>query len=329
MTETSFALTALVERFTLQAAIRYAPSTVVTYKDDLADFVAFCAMHDVVDVRQVTRPLLERYQRALFQRRATTGPRVGEPLSLPSQARRISALKSFFRFLVRQGVVDGNPAADLEPPGREQLLPRNALTLQEVEHVLLQPNVHTHTGLRDRTILEVLFATGVRRQELAALSLFDIDHDKRTLFVARGKGRRQRVVPISERALHFVERYTKTARPALLTGAPDTSALFLGDRGTPLSLHSLSALVAGHIKAADVGKTGSCHVFRHTFATLLLEGGADIRHIQLMLGHAKLTTTAVYTHVAIDALVEVYERSHPAAKRPGTRPSNEAECKEG
>jgi integrase/recombinase XerD len=320
----TFSLSALVERFVLVSEVKYAKETLKHYKNILLELVAFCALRDVVDVRQVSRQVLEQYQRHLFHRRREQGDNAGEHLTLATQRTRITVVRTFFRFLVRHGVLDGNPAADLDmPPIEQKLWNKKGLTLEEVEHVLLQPLVHTPVGLRDRAMMEVLFATGIRRAELHALTLMDVDAQKRTLFVSKGKGRRQRVVPISERALSFIDEYTKTARVEFLarTGE-DTQAMWISEWGRPLSLDRLSAAVIEHIRRADLErKGGGCHVFRHTFATLLLEGGADIRHIQAMLGHQNLQTTAGYTHVAIDKLVEVYERAHPFVKRPSTTTS--------
>lgn len=327
MSAPTFSLQALVERFVVVTEVKYAKETLKHYRNILLELVAFCALRDVVDVRQVSRQVLEQYQRHLFHRRREQGPDAGEHLTLATQRTRITVVRTFFRFLVRQGVLESNPAADLDmPPIEQKLWHKKGLTLEEAEHVLLQPLVHTPVGLRDRAMLEVLFATGIRRAELHALTLRDIDAQKRTLFVSKGKGRKQRVVPISERALSFVDEYTKTARATFLnrTGE-ETNALWISEWGRPLSLDRLSAAIVEHIRRADLErKGGGCHLFRHTFATLLLEGGADIRHIQAMLGHQNLQTTAGYTHVAIDKLVEVYEKAHPFVKRPSTNVAADA-----
>jgi integrase/recombinase XerD len=331
MNAPTFSLSALIDRFLVVSAVKYAPTTLASYREPLSDLHAFCVMRDLVDVRQVTRPVLEQYQRHLLHRRRQQGPRAGESLAAGTQRRRVTVIRSFFRFLVRQGVVDTNPAADLEMPKQEQkLYNKKGLSLEEIEHVLLQPIVHTDKGFRDRTMMEVLFATGIRRAELHALTVFDIDASKKTLFVSKGKGRKQRVVPISERALAFVDEYTKGPRIALLRRSEmETTAMWISDAGRPLSIDRLSAVVTEYVDAADLGRSGGCHLFRHTFATLLLDGGADIRHIQAMLGHENLQTTAGYTHVAIEKLVEVHERTHPRAQRPSTSTKAETASTEG
>jgi integrase/recombinase XerD len=323
----NFSLSALMDHFLVASEVRYAASTVKTYREPLGDLLAFCIARDVNDVRQVTRQLLEQYQRHLLHRRRQLGPRAGEHLTNGTQRRRVTVVRTFFRYLVRQGVLDSNPAADLEFPRLERRLEgRRGLSIDEVEHVLLQPIIHTPTGLRDRTMMEVLFASGIRRAELHAMTILDVDAARRTLFVRKAKGSKQRIVPISARALGFVDEYLNAVRPELIarTGE-DTTAMWISDWGRPLSLQRLSAVVAGYIAQADLGRGGGCHVFRHTFATMLLDGGADIRHIQAMLGHENLQTTATYTHVAIEKLVEVYERSHPLAARPSQGPHTSTE----
>ena len=315
---TTFALSALIDRFLVAGTIKYATTTTTSYREPLSDLLSFCVMRDLVDVRQVSRQTLEQYQRHLMQRRRQAGDDAGKPLTVGTQRRRITVVRTFFRFLVRQGVLDSNPAADLDMPRRElKIYNRKGLTLEEIEHVLLQPIVHTDIGFRDRTMMEVLFATGVRRAELHALSTLDVDPSRRTLFVSKGKGSKQRLVPISERGLAFVDQYTKGARLSLLSrSGADTNAMWISEWGEPVSLERVGQLVYAHVRAADLGRTGGCHLFRHTFATALLDGGADIRHIQAILGHENLQTTAGYTHVAIEKLVEVYERAHPCTQRP-------------
>jgi len=317
---TTFALAALIDRFLVTATIKYAATTLTTYREPLSDLLSFCVMRDLVDVRQVSRQNLEQYQRHLMQRRRQSGPDAGKPLSIGTQRRRITVVRSFFRFLVRQGVLDSNPAADLDMPPRElKIYNRKGLTIEEIEHVLLQPIIHTEIGFRDRTMMEVLFATGIRRAELHALTTLDVDASRRTLFVSKGKGRKQRLVPISERGLSFVEQYNNGTRPKLLSrSGADTNALWISEWDEPLSLERIGQVVYAHVRQAELGRTGGCHLFRHTFATALLDGGADIRHIQAMLGHENLETTAGYTHVALEKLIEVYERSHPCVVRPST-----------
>jgi integrase/recombinase XerD len=174
--------------------------------------------------------------------------------------------------------------------------------------------------VRDRAILEVLYSTGIRRRELCELGLYDVDGGRGTVMVRAGKGNKDRVVPIGERALAWVERYVREARPSLVT-LPDCGVLFLSRFGSGMSLASLGAKVREYIEEAQVGKKGSCHLFRHTMATQMLERGADVRHIQEILGHADISSTQMYTHVSIKKLKEVHAATHPSAhlERPPTK----------
>jgi len=171
------------------------------------------------------------------------------------------------------------------------------------------------TGLRDRAILETLYSTGLRRAELARLAVHDVDFAGGALTVRKGKGGKDRVVPIGERALAWIEKYLADARPALARAGDEADTLFLSERGgKPLTVAYLSSMATRYVTRAGFGKSGSCHLFRHTCATLMLEGGADIRHVQEQLGHACLQTTQIYTHVSISRLKEVHAATHPAAK---------------
>ena len=198
-----------------------------------------------------------------------------------------------------------NPASELELPRLEHRLPRHVLTAKEAELVLQQPDTTTLTGLRDRSILELFYPTGIRRSELASLDLFDLDWERGTLIVRQGKGKRDRTVPVGERAGLWVRKYVEEARPELVLG-DDVGSLFLSKEGGALKLDSLSQLAASYVKRSGIPKQGACHLFRHTMATLMLEGGADIRYIQQMLGHAELSTTQIYTRVSIRRLKHVH-----------------------
>jgi integrase/recombinase XerD len=187
-----------------------------------------------------------------------------------------------------------------------------------VEHVLIQPHVQHPLGVRDRTILETFYSTGMRRTELVRLTLSDLDWGRRLILIRRGKGRRDRLVPIGPRALAWVARYLTEVRPRLVR-APDGGTMFLTARGRAFHPNHLSTLVRGYVEAAHLGKGGACHLFRHTMATLMLEGGADIRFIQEMLGHAKLTSTQRYTHVSVQQLQVVHAATHPAGRLPVRR----------
>ena len=211
------------------------------------------------------------------------------------------------------GLVHPSCAARVSLPRRPFQLPRGVLSLGAVERALALPDIRWPQGLRDRAILELFYATGLRRLELIRLQVTDLWPDRAAVLVRGGKGGRDRVVPVADRALIWVERYRVQARPAFL-GPADPGFLFLTRRGGPMLGNRLSERIRKYLIAAGAPESGSCHRFRHTMATHLLDGGADIRHIQAMLGHTQLSTTALYAQVSLTGLREVYRRAHPAAR---------------
>ena len=287
----------------------YSERTVENRLTYLSFFIRWADARSLVYPQEVTRPALERYQRHLFHLRKPNG----RPLSFRSQRCRLVPIRALFSWLTRQNVLLANPASELELPKMEKRLPRNVLSASEAEKVIAQPDITDPIGLRDRAILEVFYSTGVRRQEMCRLAVVEIDFERHTLFVREGKGRKDRMIPIGERALAWVLKYLDEARPGLALG-DDDGTLFLTEHGESITPNRMTQLVRDHIASAEIGKTGSCHVFRHTMATLMLEGGADIRFIQQMLGHASLDTTAIYTQVSIRQLMKIHAATHPAAK---------------
>jgi integrase/recombinase XerD len=298
-----------VEEFCTDLSARgYSPATVTNRRQGLAQLAGWLGDRGVSRPVEVTRPMLVRYQRHLFHYRKADG----DPLSFRSQNQRLLTVRAFYRWAVRNNLILSNPASELELPKVERRLPRPALSISEAEQVLAQPDLGTLAGLRDRAILEVLYSTGIRRAELAHLALFDLDADRATLMVRQGKGRKDRMVPIGTRALAWVERYLIEARPTLAV-EPDDGTLFLTLDGHGFSVDRLTQLARGYVQASGVPKQGACHLFRHTMATLMLEGGADIRFIQQMLGHADISTTQIYTHVSIRQLQAIHAATHPGA----------------
>jgi integrase/recombinase XerD len=193
----------------------------------------------------------------------------------------------------------------------EKRLPKHVLTISEAEQVMMQTNVTDPLGIRDRAILETLYSTGMRRMELINLNLYDLDIDRGTIMIRQGKGKKDRMIPIGERAVAWIEKYKNETRP-MLAYEPDEGVLFLTNNGEPFTSNRLTQLVRNYVNAAEIGKKGACHLFRHTMATLMLENGADIRFIQQMLGHADLSTTQIYTQVSIRQLKAIHEATHPA-----------------
>ena len=285
----------------------YSEGTVEHRETHLRAFIAWCDERGVTRPQEVTRPVLERYQRYLFLYRKKNG----EALSGRSQHMRLVPVKVWFRWLVRNHRILSNPAADIDMPRVEKRLPRHVLSAEEAERILNVPDVTSSLGIRDRAMLETFYSTGMRRAELVSLHVHDVDHERGTVMIREGKGKRDRLIPIGERALAWIRKYLDEVRPQIAL-ANDEGALFLALTGDSIGTRSLGLLVSDYIKRSGVDKPGSCHLFWHTMATLMLENGADVRFVQVMLGHAQLTSTQIYTQVAIRALKEIHTATHPA-----------------
>lgn len=275
----------------------------------LRDFIVWADERGVTHPAQVCQAVLERYQKWLYYYRKHDG----QPLRASSQRSKLVPLRAWFKWLTKTGQIPANPAAELEMPREIRLLPRRVLSAEDAERILSLPDVATPLGLRDRALMEVLYACGLRRMEVAHLATDDIDPHRGVLLVRQGKGRKDRFVPLGERALYWVQRYTAQGRPVLVWNTQDKT-LFLGVEGRPLHLSWVSTHVTGYIKRAGFDGTGGCHLWRHSMATLMLEGGADIRFIQAMLGHADISSTQIYTHVAIRQLSQVHAMTHPGVR---------------
>jgi integrase/recombinase XerD len=298
----------------------YSEATVGNRESYLTLFCAWCEDRGLMRPNEITKPILERYQRHLYHHRKPNG----QPLSFRSQYSRLIPVRALFKWLARQNVLLYNPASELELPRLEHRLPKHVLTASEAEAVLSQPDTNDPLGVRDRAILETLYSTGMRRMEVVNLGLFDLDLERGTLMVRQGKGKKDRMVPIGERAAAWIEKYRADVRHQLVM-EPDEGVLFLTAEGLRFSPNGMTALVRGYVVAAELGKRGACHLFRHTMATLMLEGGADIRFIQQMLGHVKLETTQIYTQVSIRQLKQIHTATHPGAKLEGRRAHATAE----
>ena len=297
----------------------YSPATISGREAYLRQFALWCEERAIHRAADITRPVLERYQRQVFERRKKNG----QPLSYFGQVAPLSVLRAFFRWLARKNLILYNPASELELPRPEKHLPMHILSASETELVLSQPDVTDPLGLRDRAILETLYSTGLRRIELCGLTVEDLNPEAGTLFVRQGKGNRDRIVPIGERALAWVRKYIHDVRSALVRDAGDRT-LFLTRDGLKMIPNSLTNLVRRHVRSSGLKNAGSCHMFRHTMATLMHDGGADIRYIQQMLGHEALSSTQIYTQVAIRRLKQIHDATHPAARleRPQHRPED-------
>lgn len=291
---------------------RLSAASVAIRQRGLGRFVAWAHERGLRHPREMTRPILEAYQRHLYLARSQ---RDGQPLSLRSQEVLIAALRGWCKWLTREGHILANPAADLVLPRMPRTLPRVLLSVEQVRQLMNQPDLAGLTGVRDRAMLELLYGSGMRRSELARLQLGDVDLGQGTVFIRQGKGRRDRYVPMGASAVHWVRRYCAEVRPMLVHQALEGTAwtLFLTDYGEPYERGRLTDLVGSHLRRIGV-EHGSCHALRHACATHMLEAGAELRFIQVLLGHADMSTTQIYTHVAIGKLVQVHAQTHPAAQ---------------
>lgn len=284
----------------------HSEATVRNRRVHIGFFLNWCVERGLREPVEITRPVLERYQRYLFHYRKKNG----EPLSFHSQHSRLAPVRVWFKWLVKQNYLLANPASEIELPRLGFRLP-TVLTIAEAEQVLAQPDIHDPLGLRDRAILETFYSTGMRRLELIHLKLFDLDLERGIVTIRQGKGKKDRVIPIGDRAVAWIQKYLREARPTLAL-EPDDATLFLSADGVAIGRDHLTFMARGYIAQAKIGKMGACHLFRHTMATLMLENGADIRFIQQMLGHSKLSSTQIYTQVSIRMLKHVHAATHPA-----------------
>lgn len=287
----------------------YSEQTIKNRRHYLSSFAAWCAERGLETPSEVTKPVIERYQKWLFNYRK----KGGEPLTFRSQHSQLLPIRAYFKWMARQNYMLYNPASDIDLPRLDKPLPRNTLSVEEVEKVIVSIDAREPTGIRDRALIEVLYSTGMRRKELVNLKMYDVDFERGTVFIREGKGRKDRVVPIGERGIAWVRKYLYEIRPSYAS-SPDNGALFLNDHGDPYNSDRMTAHVREIVERSEVGKRGSCHMFRHTCATLMLEGGADIRFIQQQLGHADLKTTDAYTRVTITKLKAIHDATHPGAR---------------
>lgn len=271
-------------------------------------FAGWAQERGLTDPKQFTRSILESYQRYLWHYRKKNG----QPLSISSQARRLGFVKTLFRWMCREWILEANPASELIPPRQEKRITAEALSVQETEAILSVPDITDPLGIRDRAILELLYSSGLRRSEAVRLEVGDLNRDRHTLHIRKTKSYADRIVPIGKRALTWVDKYLFDVRP-LLCIRSDEQHLFLTAYGDGFSADVFGRSVTAYIRKADIGRTkGGTHLLRHACATHMLEGGADIRFIQQLLGHASPETTAVYTHVSIQKLLAIHAGTHPA-----------------
>lgn len=284
----------------LRVERRLAAHTLEGYAHDLGALAAFAE-----GVGRAVEALDRRALEAYIRQRRAGG------LSPRSVARSVAAIRGFYRFLVLDHRLERSPADDLRPPRAWPALPK-VLSLDEVDRLIAQPDTATPLGLRDRAMFELLYATGMRVSELVGLRIPDLHLAERFL-ICVGKGSKERLIPIGDQAADWVARYLHDARPtlAIKAGARPAPRVFVNARGGALSRVGFWKILKGHGRRANLPRALSPHAVRHSFATHLLERGADLRAIQMMLGHADLSTTQIYTHVLEARLRTVYDRFHP------------------
>jgi integrase/recombinase XerD len=277
---------------------RLAPNTVESYARDLARYIAFIAQGNTLQLKQCTRSDLTRF---LTQQQS-------QGISARSLARMLSSIKTFYNYLILEGVLVQNPFQDVRTPQLDKRLPV-VMTREEVEALIMAPDTETPLGLRDRAFFEVLYAAGLRVSELIGLKMDNLNMEAGFIIVT-GKGSKQRVVPLGEVALGWLRDYLMQVRPVLMKRSVN-SCVFVNRGGTAMSRQGFWKLIKKYCLAAGIAKTISPHTLRHSFATHILEGGADLRSVQVMLGHADIDTTQIYTHVANTTLKKIHETYHP------------------
>ena len=283
--------------------------TLSAYRRDLRRYVAFLTRRDMLEPGEVEEVTVRSFVASLSA--STHGPN-DAPYRATSVARTLSAVRSFHRFLLREGVTDRDPAVGVPQPRLPRSLPR-PLPVEDVRRLLEAPDEGSPAGLRDRAILELLYGSGLRISELTGLDVDDLDLEEGSVRVL-GKGGNEREVPLGSFGRDAVGAYLTRGRPALASVAT-RGALFLNARGGRLSRQSCARLLSRYVRLAGIERRVTLHTLRHSFATHLLEGGADVRVVQELLGHASVATTQIYTLVTARHLREVYEESHPRARR--------------
>lgn len=301
----------LLHRFQGDLQIRnYRARTVTDYGYHLALLRQFLDQRQVTDIQAVTTETLIEFQRWIYYQPTKRGT----PRSVLNQNGILAAVKSFFRFLKVEGVLVSDPAETIEYAREPRSLPRNVLTPHEAKRIIEAVDTSTLLGYRDRTILEVLYATGIRNSELRALTVEDVNLEEGLLRVNRGKGGDDRVTPLGQIACRFLETYLKGIRPQLL-GERQSNRLFLSWRGKPIDAHALGDLVKRHAALAKIKKHVTPHIWRHSCATHLVKNNANLRHVQDLLGHRSLATTERYLRLTITDLKQAHSRFHPREKQ--------------
>ncbi|KGJ88610.1 tyrosine-type recombinase/integrase [Colwellia psychrerythraea] len=283
--------------------------TVRNKRGGLKKFFLWCLDRNITLIDQIDLDLMDDYANYLNSYRKALD---NDPLSPAQKRNLLTYVKTFVKYMHRKGLLAKNTLADIELPSKGHQIPKALYSVEEIEIILEQPLLFGIKGLRDRAILETFFATGIRRGELVKLNGDDIDFTGKMVRV-HGKGKKERLVPISQRGCEWLAFYIGKIRP-MFAFIGSGKALFLANNGKRYVPGKLSDMASQYVKIAGFDRTGACHLFRHNTATTMLDNGADLRHIQEMLGHASILTTQLYTHVSRKKLSEVYEATHPSAE---------------
>lgn len=286
----------------LTVELGLAKNTQLAYMRDLRLLMKSLHLKADEELLQVSRQQLIAYLVRLKQ----------EGRAASTVARKLASIKAFYRFLTAERYIRRNPAEVLEAASRGLHLPK-VLSVQEVERLLDEPNLGTLDGYRDKTMLELLYATGMRVSELVNVPMKNVDM-KMQYVIVMGKGSKERMLPLGRTALHYLEHYLSVVRPQLLHGKPDAAAeLFVTGWGGPMTRERFYEIIVAYGKSAGISKRVTPHMLRHSFATHLLNNGTDLRIVQELLGHADISTTQIYTHLDVERLREVYDKTHPRA----------------
>lgn len=303
-TEVSTVIAAYLDHLAVERGT--SANTLDSYARDLRRYAAHLADRDVFEFGRISSADVTSFGATL-----QLGDREHHRLAASSAARALVAVRGLHKFAHRDGITEHNPARDIRPPATTKRLPQ-ALPVDDVLRLLDMPPVDGERALRDRALLEFLYSTGARISEAVGLDVDDVDNSDRTV-VLHGKGGKQRIVPVGRPAVHALDAYLVRARPVLARRGRGGAAMFLNARGGRLSRQGAWQVLKNNAERAGISTTVSPHTLRHSFATHLLEGGADVRVVQELLGHASVTTTQVYTLVTVNTLREVYATAHPRA----------------
>lgn len=291
---------------------QYSERTIDEYLLDLRLFFAFLEDRGITKLSNISRDDIREYQIHLFSLRKKDNTPL---LALGTQAKKLSTIRSFFSFLVKERYLLHDPSSEITRPRQERNLPRAILSPKEMAKLLSMPDVKTPLGIRDRAILELFYATGMRNTELRMLKLQDLDLKRGEVRILHGKGRRSRIVPIGEMACQALSQYLSSGRPRLVRRRSSEDWLFLSIRGRRLERPNTTEIVVRHAKKAGIKTTITCHSLRHSCATHMLRNNAGLRYIQELLGHKNISTTQIYTRVELSDLKRVHAKCHPRNRR--------------